>query len=278
MKQPLSVIVPCKNERNNISQCIASFQRLADEILIADSGSVDDTLELASGFDKVRIIRRDYITSGDFKNWAIPQAKHEWVLIVDADERVTPDLANEITLELSRGPAYDGYWIYRDNHFMGYRQRFGDARTDCVLRLFKRDRGRYVGPSDHGEVQISTGRVGTLQHRFLHYSIWSYDQLLIKHERYTKLQAEQWYAAGRKTSYFKLLIRPAFRFFREYILQGGIFDGKVGLQQAWLCAFYSYMKQARLWELNHGLHQGDIESIPAETEAAAANDFNRRAA
>ena len=90
MKRPLTVIVPCKNERLNIVPCIESFWDLADEILIADSGSTDETMDLACCYDKVRVIERDYITSGDFKNWAIPQAKNEWVLLVDADERITP--------------------------------------------------------------------------------------------------------------------------------------------------------------------------------------------
>lgn len=260
MKQPLTVIIPCKNERLNIGPCIESVLGIADEILVADSGSSDETMKIARRYRSVRVIEREYVTSGDFKNWAIPQATNEWVLIVDADERVTPKLAEEIDLELSRGPSQDGYRIYRQNHFMGHPQYFGDARTDYVLRLFRRDRGRYTGPSDHGEVHISSGRVGTLKNHFLHYSVWDYDQLLFKYQRYTALQAQQWQEAGRDTSYFKLLIRPAFRFFREYILQGGIFDGKIGLQQAWLAAFYSFMKQARLWELNHGQVQPDPEA------------------
>ncbi len=228
---------------------------IADEILISDSLSTDNTLQIARTYDKVRIIEREYVTSGDFKNWAIPQASNQWVLIIDSDERVTRDLANEIQLELSRGPQFDGYRIFRDNHFLGHRMYFGDARTDSVLRLFRRDQGRYQGPSDHGEVHIKSGRVGTLKSRFTHYSVWSYDQLFHKFDRYTNLQAEQWRDQGRDTSYFKLLVRPAFRFFREYILQLGILDGKVGLQQAWLAAFYSFQKQARLWELNHGMEQ-----------------------
>lgn len=273
MKQPLTVIVPCKDERLNIRLCIESFFDIADEILIADSGSSDDTLEIASEFDKVRIISREYRTSGDFKNWAIPQAANEWVLIVDADERVTPALAEEIVLELSRGPVFDGFWIARDNHFMGHRMHYGDARTDRVLRLFHRDKGRYTGPSDHGEIEISSGRVGTLKNRFDHFSVWDYDLMFQKFHRYTTLQAEQWKERGKDTSYFKLLIRPMFRFFREYILQLGILDGKVGLQQAWNAAFYSYMKQARLWELNHGKEQPNPE---AERDAYRIED--RRAA
>ncbi len=268
MKQPLTVIIPCKNERLNIGPCIESVLGIADEILVADSGSTDATMKIAQRYRSVRVIEREYITSGDFKNWAIPQAKNEWVLIVDADERVTPKLAEEIDLELSRGPGHDGYRIYRQNHFMGHAQYFGDARTDYVLRLFRRDRGRYIGPSDHGEVHISSGRIGKLNNHFLHYSVWDYDQLLFKYQRYTALQAQQWQEAGRDTSYFKLLVRPAFRFFREYILQGGIFDGKVGLQQAWLAAFYSFMKQARLWELNHGQVQPDPEARSAFSDSS----------
>ena len=256
MKQPVTVIVPCKDEELNIRPCIESFYGLADEILIADSGSTDRTMQIASEFyPKVRIIQRDYQTSGDFKNWAIPQAAHQWILLLDADERLTPLLTEEIQLTLSRGAEYDGYWIDRTNHFMGHRLRFGDARTDKVVRLFLRDRGRYEGPSDHGEVAISTGRVGKLKNPMMHYTVWTYDQLFAKYRRYTSLQAEQWKQAGKDTSYLKLLIRPAFRFFREYILQGGILDGKKGLQLSWLAAFYTFSKQARLWELNHAKPQ-----------------------
>ena len=261
MKQPLTVIVPCKNEQLNIRACIESFASIADEILIADSGSTDATLEIVRQFDNIRIIERDYGTSGDFKNWAIPQATNEWVLIVDADERITKELADEITLCLSRGPENDGYWIYRNNHFLGHRLNYGDARTDRVLRLFHRDRGRYHGPSDHGEVKIETGSVGKLESKMLHFSCWDYDQLYGKNDRYTKLQAQQWLEVGKDATYFKLLIGPMWRFFREYILQGSILDGKVGLQTAWVCAFYSFNKQARLWALNHGMEQPDLDAV-----------------
>lgn len=261
MKQPLTVIVPCKNEQLNIRACIESFFDLADEILIADSGSSDLTREIAQQFDKVRIIEREYVTSGDFKNWAIPQAKHDWVLIVDADERIKPDLAAEIRLELSRGPQFDGYWISRENHFMGHRLLHGDAKSDRVLRFFRRDRGRYAGPSDHGEVHISTGRVGKMKAKMAHYSIWGYDLLHEKNDRYTSLQARQWSEEGRDTSYFKLLIRPMWRFFREYVVQGSFLDGKAGVQTAWVAAFYSFQKQAKLWEIKHGRQQMDADAV-----------------
>ena len=275
MKQPLTVIVPCKNEARNLRACIKSFYAIADEIIIADSGSTDNTLDIALEFDKTRIIQREYITSGDFKNWAIPQAKHEWVLIVDADERIKPELANEIRLELSRGPSADGFWIYRENHFMGHRLNFGDARRDCVLRLFHRDRGRYFGPSDHGEIRISNGRAGRLIEKMQHFSMWDYNQLYGKNQRYIMLQAEQWCEQGKDTSYFKLLIRPMWRFFREYILQGSILDGKAGIQTAWIAAFYSFNKQAQLWTLNHGKQQPGLD---VEIQRPVNEDSQRRAA
>ncbi|HMO14093.1 MAG TPA: glycosyltransferase family 2 protein [Pirellulaceae bacterium] len=268
MFRPLTVIVPCKNEQDNIGACIESFLDLADEILIADSGSTDRTIEISRQYPKTRIIQREYITSGDFKNWACPQAKNEWILVVDADERVTKELAEEIRLVLDRGPTADGYWIYRDNHFMGHRLYWGDARTDAVLRLFRRDIGYCEGPGDHAQTIIPTNKVETLRAKFLHYSVWNYDQILMKYHRYTTLQAEQWYEQGIKPSYFKLLVRPAFRFFREYILQLGILDGKAGLQLAWMAAFYSFMKQARLWELYHSLPQ----PLPKEFDESETTD------
>ncbi len=161
LANPLTVIIPCKNEREHIRACIASAQRVADEVLVADSGSTDDTLEIVRKLG-CRIIEREYGTSGDFKNWAIPQAAHEWVLILDCDERITADLAAEIRRELA-APRHDGYWIYRRNHFLGHPIRFGPWKNDRCLRLFRRDLGRYVGPTDHAEVELTSGTVGRLR-------------------------------------------------------------------------------------------------------------------
>lgn len=266
MKQPITVLIPCKNEELNIQACVESALSLADEILIADSGSTDRTLAIVSRYPQVRVIEREYITSGDFKNWAIPQARYSWVLLLDADERATPELCDEIRLVLSRGSEYDGYSIQRINHFMGYRLRFGDSRTDRVVRLFMRDRARYSGPSDHGEIRLANSRLGRLQSPLLHFSCWSYDQYFLKFHRYTSLQAEQWHASRRRASTFNLLIRPMWRFFREYVIQGGFLDGKKGIQLSWMAAFYSFTKQARLWELNHGIPQ-PIPPLPELDES-----------
>src|SRR6476619_3061607 len=113
MSGKLSVLIPCKNERANIRACVDSALQVADEVLVADSGSTDGTLEIARSLG-CRIIEREYRTSGDFKNWAIPQAAHDWVFILDADERITAELAQEIR-DAIREPKHDGYWVYRLN-------------------------------------------------------------------------------------------------------------------------------------------------------------------
>lgn len=272
-RQKLTVLVPCKNERKNIRPCIESFRAIADEILIADSGSEDGTLEIVADIGGCRVIEREYRTSGDFKNWAIPQASHEWILLVDADERVTPELATEIERTLAQ-PNRDGYWIFRNNHFMGHPVKHCGWNHDTVLRLFRRDLGRYEGPSDHGEVIISTGRVGKLKQPFLHYTVWSYDQLFRKFHRYTSLQAEQWYAEGKKPNLLRLTINPPFRFFRDFVLQLGFLDGLVGFQISMIAAFYAFTKQARLWQLYYGHAQPD----PEAKQDDAASSQSRQAA
>lgn len=259
MDSKLTVLIPCKNELPNLGPCIDSARLIADEVLVADSGSTDGGLEYVRSRGDCRIIEREYRTSGDFKNWAIPQARHPWVLILDADERITPSLAEEVRGVLASEAPRDGYWIYRNNFLVGHPVHRTDWARDKVLRLFRRDLGRYEGPSDHGQVIVSTGRVGTLCNRLDHYTFWSWEQWMRKLDRYASLQAQQWRQAGRKPSYLKLLLQPPLRFLRDFVLYGGFLDGVVGLQVSWSSAFYTFMKQARLWELHSGRRQADLE-------------------
>ncbi len=259
MKQKLTVIIPCKNERMNIRPCVESACRVADEVLVADSGSTDGTLEIVRSLGKCRIVEREYINSGNFKNWAIPQARHGWVLILDADERVTPELAAEINSLLSGEPRCDGYQIYRANYFLGHRIRYGSWGSDKVLRLFRRDQGRYQGESDHAEVTVATGKVGYLKARMEHFSYWSYDQYFRKLERYTVQGARNKRAAGKHVSFAQMLLSPPLRFLHCYIIRLGFLDGLAGLQLAMLTGISSFIKQVRLWELERAIPQPDPE-------------------
>lgn len=266
---PLTIIIPCRNEREHLAACIASAKQLAADVLVADSGSTDGSLEIARALG-CRIIEREYRTSGDFKNWAIPQAANPWVLILDADERLPPELTAEISHVLER-PRFDGYRIRRRNHFLGHEIRFGPWRNDDCLRLFRRDVGRYVGPTDHAEVEISTGKVGWLRERMIHYTCTSYDQYLPKLQRYAAVQADLWHRAGRRASAAQMLFRGPLRFFQGYVGRLGFLDGLAGLQVCALIAYLSYLKHARLWELDNAkpLHRLPASEAAAATRSAA---------
>ena len=218
---------------------------------MADSGSADGTLDAARSLG-CRIIEREYVDSGDFKNSAIPQAKHQWVLVVDADERVTPELATEIR-ELLRGrPAHDGYRVRRHNYFLGHPVRYGGWGADTVIRLFLRDLGRYRLYTDHTEVDLSAHRVEDLKHGLLHFSCWDYETYVRKMLRYTSQQARLWHHRGRRPSLWHLTMNGPMRFLRSFVVQRGFLDGRVGFQLAVLTGFYSFLKQAQLWELHCG--------------------------
>jgi glycosyltransferase involved in cell wall biosynthesis len=271
MSRPLTVIITCKNERDHIRACVSSARQVADEVLVADSGSTDGTLEIVRELG-CRVIEREYRTAGDFKNWAIPQAACEWVLILDADERVTQELASEIRATLAAA-RHDGYWVYRRNFFLGHPIRFGPWKNDRCLRLFRRDAGRYVGPNDHAEVELGDGHAGRLKARLTHYTFTSYGQYLPKVIGYAELQSRLWYAAGRRTHLGHLLFKFPLRFMQGYILRFGFLDGLAGLQVCFLVAYLSYLKHALLWQRQHESHTRVLENVtnrrPSVGRAAA---------
>lgn len=261
MSAKLTALIPCKDERRNIRPCIEGVQSIADEILIADSGSTDGTLDIVRQMGGCRIIEREYINSANFKNWAIPQARHEWVLLIDADERVTPALAAEVQRVLASPPAdKDGYWIGRINHYLGYRIDHCGWDRDDVIRLFRRDESRYQTRWVHAEVELPPNRVGKLQNSLLHYTTWESDQYLYKLNRYAGWGALNMRDQSRQPSLLAMLTRAPLRFLQLYFLRLGFLDGVPGFQICMHTAYYAFLKQAKLWELHHALPQPDPET------------------
>jgi len=258
MMQKLTTIIPCKNEELNIRSCIESVLDISDEILVADSGSTDRTMEIVKEYN-CRIIEREYVYSADFKNWAIPQAKNQWILIIDADERITPELSQEIEQVFQEEPEYDGYIIYRRNYIFGHVVRRSGWGTDNVLRLFKRDTSRYKDMRVHSEIVVESGKVGKLQGKLEHYTYWSFGQIMEKYERYATWAAEDLEEKGKKSGFLHITFLPLWRFFRQYFIQRGFLDGIPGLIVCTISMYYVFLKYAKLWAMQHGLKQPNPE-------------------
>ncbi len=243
--QPLSAIVTCYNEEKMIGDCLASVQ-FANEIIVVDSFSTDRTLEIARPLAS-RVLQHEYVNPAAQKNWIIPQAAREWVLILDADERVTPELEQEIKQILSN-PVSDGYWIRRRNFFWGKEIRHGTWRTDKVLRLFRRDRGRYQAKQVHEEIELS-GPAGWCQQRLLHYSYRNLDDYLRKASRYSSWGADDARLRGVRGSPWRIVGHSFAHFFKSYFMKQGFLDGPEGLIIAFMEGYSGFFKYAKLYEL-----------------------------
>lgn len=260
MTLKLTVLIPCKDERLHIRSCIESVRTVADEILVADSGSKDGTLEIVRSLGGCRIIEREYINSADFKNWAIPQASHEWILVVDADERVTPELAREIRELLADRPLRPAYTVRRDNFFLGHPIRHCGWNTHRPVRLFRREGSRYQARRVHADVHVSTGLAGQLQQPLLHYTALDLDRFIAKQQRYAMWSALDAYDAGKRATWLKMFSHAPLRFLQLYLVRGGFLDGRAGLVVCGLMAYYTFIKDARLWAIR--CCRRDPELIP----------------
>ena len=261
-RQKLSVVIPCKDEERNILQCIASVGEVADEIVVADSGSVDQTLEKVRQQGDCRIVQREFVSYSSFKSWAILQATHRWVLTLDADERLTPAAAKEIRTLLASEPPCDGYKIRRVNHCLGHPLRHGPARRDWPLRLFRGDLASYNDCRVHESIQLVSDRVGKLREPMIHFAYWSIADYARKGQLYADLAAEDLHITGRRTGFFKLLSAWPVRFFKCYVLQRGFLDGVPGLVHSLLSASYTMNKYLSLWSLSKQSQREQIDPEP----------------
>jgi glycosyltransferase involved in cell wall biosynthesis len=266
----LTVLIPCKDERRHIRECLESVRPIADEILVADSGSTDGTLEIVRKMSDCRLIQREYVNSADFKNWAIPQARHEWVLVVDADERVTPQLAREIEAILRDEPHLDGYSLRRNYYFLGHLIRHGSWQTATLVRLFRRDVGRYEVRRVHSDVQIPSGQIGRLNQRLDHFSVVELSHFIARQHRYSEWSALDAYERGKRSHCLWMLLHAPARFVQQYVMRGVMFDGAAGLVLCFMQAYYTFLKDAQLWALEQDPPPEVVRAIPLNLPAKQA--------
>jgi glycosyltransferase involved in cell wall biosynthesis len=247
----LTVLVPTRNEEANLRDCLESV-RWADELFVVDTFSTDRTADIAREFG-ARVVEHEYVNSAAQKNWAIPQAANDWVMVLDADERVPPELAAEIRALMQR-PAAEraaAYSVRRRTFFFGREIRHCGWDTDSVIRLFDRRRARYPDLWVHADMTVD-GPVAGLRGRLRHYTYASMDQYFEKFGRYTAWSARDLAARGRRATLFNLVGRPACRFLKMYFLRLGFLDGLPGAVLCGLAACSVFTKYARLWEMQRG--------------------------
>jgi glycosyltransferase involved in cell wall biosynthesis len=244
---PCSVIIAAKDEAAEIAECVASVD-WAEEVIVVENDSSDDTVSVAREAGAI-VFSHPFTTIGRQRNAAIARARHEWILVIDADERGTPALREEIARVVMGAPHNDAYRVRRRNFFLGREIRHGGWERDRPIRLF-RSRMRYDERPVHEHV-VADGPVGDLRSPMLHYPYASLGEYFAKLDRYSRWWAEQSFARGRRVGAWTLAVRPPMRFFTMYFLRGGILDGAVGVIVAALAAMSVAAKYARLWELQN---------------------------
>ena len=242
--KPLSVVIISKNEASVITACLDSVAGLADEVVVLDSGSTDGTCDVCSARG-ARVIETDWLGFGPQKNRAVLAAANDWVLCLDADERVSPELLNSIKTTLV-DPKYSAYRCARRNRFLGRYLRHGEGYPDWSLRLFDRRVAHWSSDAVHEKV-ICEAPVGELAGDLLHDSAETLESYLAKQNRYTSLAAES--DVGRKeVSAARLVFSPLVRFVKFYVVRGGFRDGVPGLVHIAIGCFNSFIKYAKIRE------------------------------
>ncbi len=232
-----------------MDDCLASLEGIAQQIVVVDSNSSDRTLEIAKRYGATLAQPSDWPGFGPQKNRALDQATSEWVLSLDADERLTPALKSEILTAIHHSAHVDCFAIPRLSWYCGRFIRHSGWSPDYVDRLFKRGTARFSDDLVH-ERLIPNGQVAKLENPMLHYSFMNYSQVLQKLDRYSTASAEQAFARGKTSSPLKAVLHGVWAFFRTYVLRAGFLDGPQGFALAVSNGQGTYYRYLKLWHLN----------------------------
>ncbi|MFC0345044.1 glycosyltransferase family 2 protein [Epilithonimonas hispanica] len=223
----ISGLIITYNEEKNIGEVLKSFD-FCDEIIIIDSFSTDKTLEIAKTFPNVKIIQNQFEDFTKQRNFALDAANNDWVLFLDGDERITPELREEIIVELNKADKKDAYYFYRKFYFAGKPINYSGTQTDKNFRLFKKSKARYIAEKKVHETLNVDGNIGELRNKLLHYSVTDYESYRKKMIHYGILKGQELAQKGKKYNVLTQYAKTGFRFFKSYVLRLGFLDGKDG--------------------------------------------------
>lgn len=245
----ISIIIPTFNEEENIEAAILSVS-WADEIIVIDSFSTDRTELLAKKYT-IKFIQNEFNGYGSQKNLAISKATHDWIFILDADERVSPALADEIKKVLRSDTDKAAYRVYRSNYFMGKKINYSGWQNDYVIRLIKKGMNYYNDKEVHEEI-VSKGEIGQLKNKLDHYTYKTISHYLEKFDKYTTLSAYERLKKTKEVSFVHLAIKPLFRFNKHYFLRLGILDGKIGFIISCMAAYSVFLRYLKAYRILKG--------------------------
>lgn len=257
MSRPaISVCIITHNEESKIRPCLESV-KWAEEIVVVDSGSTDNTVEICREYTG-KVFHKPFPGHIEQKNNALDLAGHDWALCVDADERVSPELATEIQEELSKDKSvYDGYLLPRHTYFMGRWINHTGWYPDYKLRLFRRNLGRWGGVNPHDRVTLERGLTKNLTGDLQHFSYDNISGQLATVDKFTTIFAEEMQKQGVRFGLFHVIFRPVGRFFSMYFLKLGFLDGVPGLVISVMGSMYSFLKYAKCWEMQNTKDKDD---------------------
>ncbi len=246
-RQPFSASIVCMNEEDRIRECLESV-RFADEIVVVDSGSSDNTVSIAREYTE-RVLHHHWPGMRGQREWAAGQCSHEWVLSLDADERVSPELRAEIESVLAR-PRLEasGFTMPRKTFYQGRWILHGGWYPDRKLRFYRREAARFLGRDPHDAIEVE-GEVEALRGDLLHYTYRDLDHHARRLVSHALVNAESKREAGQRFAMSDLLLRPPFAFFKSYVIKLGLLEGMPGFLIASMMGYYTFLKYARMWEM-----------------------------
>lgn len=247
MKNKISAVIITKNEEYNIRYCLESIKDF-DEIVIVDDYSTDRTVEIAGEYTD-KIFFNKFVSFSQQRNYAYSKAQNEWLFYIDADERMTPELLEEIESIDIENSQYDGYYIPHKMIFLNRWLKHGGWYPARVMRLFKKSKAKCVGLVH--EVTLINGRTFCLKEPFIHYSERDIAHRVEKTNKYTSITAAKKYQNGETTNWGRILIKPLMTFIRRYLRLGGYKDGIPGLIRSMLLGVTTFFEEAKLWELHN---------------------------
>lgn len=257
----ITVLTLVPNAGDRLARCLESVLWADDLFCVVDPNTSDGSLEVAREYTE-HVVVHEYLNAANQRNWALPQIKTEWTLVLDADEWVSPELARRIQAIIQDPDSEDGYQILRQSYFFGKLIRHCGWHRDYNVRLFRTRKGHYLDKRVHSKVVVN-GTMGRIDEAMFHDTYRTFDEYFATMQRFTTWGAQDAYDAGKRAHWWDLILRPMLRFLKMYVVRRGFLDGVHGAVLCGLAAFSVFTKYAKLWDLQRRADHASVVAAPS---------------